>query len=357
MRRILLAALLPIGDTLFATPAIRAVRARYPQARITVLAYPTNSGILTASPDVDRIWLAPTRARPQGFPDLCTLIAAIQAEHFDLVLEFSNYNYGLRWWSGARQTMDMRLPPIWWGRPGAGRAWRQRHAVEHYAAVAQRVGIPVEDWRLRIYVTPGERIEAATLMEGHGIRPGEPLIGIHPGGEGLWGHKQWSARGFAEVAARLHREAGGKVVVLGGREDARLAAEVARAGRAPILNLAGQTSLGETAALARHCTLFIGNDSSPLHIAAAAGTRVVGIYGVTDPRSYRPWVPGGVPGQDYAVVLSPDPCAACFPLVGGITLAGWARAMRCRALDAVTPDMVIQAALPLLAAGLAESPG
>ena len=95
------------------------------------------------------------------------------------------------------------------------------------------------------------------------------------------------------MADRLHARFGVKIVVLGGKEDAPLAAEVARAGSAPVLNLAGQTTLGETAALAARCALFIGNDSSPLHIAVAAGTRVVGIYGITDPRSYRPWVPRG----------------------------------------------------------------
>jgi len=355
VRRILVCALLPIGDTLFATPAIRAVRAAYPQAHITALTYPTNSGILAANPAVDRIWLAPTRDHPQGLRGVGRLLAAIRAERFDLGLELSNYNYGLGRWGGIGRSVTMRLPRLWWIRPGAGRAWRQQHAVEHYAAVAQRAGAPVRDWRLHIYVTPAEVAACDTLLRDHGIRPAEPLIGIHPGGEGLWGRKQWAAAGFAAVAETLHRTAGVKIVLLGGHEDARVAAEVAQRSRAPVLNLAGQTTLGATAAVARRCVLFIGNDSSPLHIAAAAGTRVLGIYGLTDPRSYRPWLPGGVAGRDYAVVCSSAPCAACFPLVGGITLLGWAHCATCDALSAVTAAQVCAAALPLLAAGLAES--
>ncbi|HMA36659.1 MAG TPA: glycosyltransferase family 9 protein [Chloroflexia bacterium] len=349
---ILLCALLPIGDTLFTTPAIRAVRARYPRARIIALTYPTNSGILESNPDVDQIWLVPTRQRLQGGAALARLVTALRGAHFDLTLEFSNYNYGLRYWLGSARTYTMQLPRLWWVRPGAGRHWRRHHAVEHYTNVARRAGIPVADWRLRIYSTLREVAAGDQLLRDHGVRSAEPVIGIHPGGEGLWGRKKWAPRGFAAVADHLHAQFGVKIVVLGGKEDARLAAEVAALSTAPVLNLAGQTTLGATAALAARCVLFIGNDSSPLHIAVAAGTRVVGIYGLTDPRSYRPWVPGGRAGQDYAVVLSPAPCAACFPLVGGITLPEWVRCVRCNALAAITPAQVVAAATPLLAAAL-----
>jgi ADP-heptose:LPS heptosyltransferase len=355
---ILVVALLPIGDTLFATPAIHAVRARYPRAHLTALAYPTNSGILTANPDVDEVRLAPTRAQPTTPAHLAAVVHDLRAAHFDLALEFSSLNYGLRVWAGARRYAGMRLPWLWYIRPGAGREWRSRHAVEHYADVARRLGIPVEDWRLRVYATPAEVAACDQLLRDYGVAPGEAIIGIHPGGEGLWGHKQWGPRRFAEVADRLHARFGVKIVVLGGKDDAALAAEVARAAAAPVLNLAGQTTLGETAALAARCALFIGNDSSPLHIAVAAGTRAVGIYGITDPRSYRPWVPGGVAGQDYAVALSPDPCAGCFPLIGGITVPEWIACLRCDAFQSLTADQVVTAAAPLLAAALGEpAPG
>ncbi len=94
-RNILLCALLPIGDTLFLTPALRAVRRHYPRARITALTYPTNRGILRANPDVDRLWLAPTRQAVRTPDRFLTLAYAIRRGHFDLALEFSNYNYGL----------------------------------------------------------------------------------------------------------------------------------------------------------------------------------------------------------------------------------------------------------------------
>src|SRR5205085_7805352 len=137
-----------------------------------------------------------------------------------------------------------------------------------------------------------------------------------------------------------------RIMLMGGKEDAPLAAEIAAHSTARIINATGQTTLGETAALAARCALFIGNDSSPLHIAAASGVRVVGIYGITDPRSYHPWVPDGLDGLDgvdYAIVRSTLPCACKFSFVGGITLAAWLRILACPALKTITPEQVLEA--------------
>jgi ADP-heptose:LPS heptosyltransferase len=139
---------------------------------------------------------------------------------------------------------------------------------------------------------------------------------------------------------------------MGGKDDAALAAEIARRTHAPVIDVTGQTTLGETAALIRRCTVFLGNDSSPLHIAAAVGTPAVGIYGVTDPRSYRPWVPGGEPGVDYAVVRSNHPCSGRFPLAGGITLPTWIPILLCPALKHITPAQVLEATLAVARANL-----
>ncbi len=274
----------------------------------------------------------------------------MRAAGFERVFQFSNYNYGLDYWSGIRQRTSVPLPFLWLVRPGAGRQWRRRHAVEHYADVVQRAGIAIEDWRLRMYITVDEIAARDHLLQANGVRPNEPVVGIHPGGEGLYGRKQWSREGFAAVADGLHQRFGVKILVLGGKDDARAAAEVAALSSAPVLNLAGQTTLGATAAMAARCALFVGNDSSPLHLAVAAGTRVVGIYGITDPQSFHPWLPGGQPGRDFAVVRSPAPCGCCFPQLGGASLPEVIRCLRCHPFDSITPERVLDAAVPLLAA-------
>jgi ADP-heptose:LPS heptosyltransferase len=347
--RILLMMLLPIGDTLFATPAVHALRRRYPDARITALVYPTNKGILANNPDVDDFLLWPTRQDWPGFRKVAGLFWKLRSGRFDLAVEFSNYQGWLSRLCGIPRRTEMELPPLWWVRPGAGVEWRRRHAVEHYADPVRRLGIPVEDMRLRIEPDARDVARADAWLRNYGVRPGELLVGIHPGGEGLWGRKRWGVARFARVAQGLSHRLGARILLMGGKDDAHLAADIVSRSSARIINATGQTTLGETAALAARCQLFIGNDSSPLHIAAACGVKVVGIYGPTDPRSYRPWIPGGREGRDYAVVRSPLPCAHRFPLVGGINLVTWVPILLCPALRAISPEVVLEAAVSLLA--------
>ncbi|HKP52091.1 MAG TPA: glycosyltransferase family 9 protein [Chloroflexia bacterium] len=346
--RILIMALLPIGDTLFATPAIHALRKRYPGAHITALTYPTNKGILRSNPDIDDFLAWPTREAWPGMRNVLKLFWRLRRARFDLSVEFSNYNLWIARLAGIGERTEMNLPRFWWGLPGAGHEWRKHHAVEHYSDIVRRIGIPVEELRLRLYPDAEEEARAQGWLDRHRIEEGELLIAMHPGGEGLWGRKRWPVERFAEVADGLCGKLGARIVIMGGKDEAHLAAELAARTHANIINAVGQTTLGETAALTRRCTLFIGNDSSPLHMAVAMGTRVVAIHGLTDPRSYHPWVPGGKEGVDYAIVRSPLPCAHRFPLVGGITIPAWFTILRCPALEAIKPQQVLDAALSLL---------
>ena len=346
--RILVVMLLPIGDTLFATPALHALRKHYPQASITVLAYPTNAGILRSNPDVDDFVLWPTRQTWPGIRGVIAMFRKLREARFSMAVEFGGNTGWISALSRNPRRTEMYLPRLWWLLPWAGKEWRQKHAVEHYADVVRRLGIPVEDLRLRMYVTEAEKARARQWLHDHGVLPGKPLVGIHPGGEGLWGRKRWSVEGFAKVADGLADRLGARILLMGGKADIRLAEQLASLTHADYINAVGRTTLGETAALMAHCALFIGNDSSPLHIAAAMGARVVGIYGPTDPRSYHPWVPGGKEGMDYAVVRSPLPCACRFSLVGGQPLYIWVGCLLCPALKVITPQQVLEAAIRLL---------
>lgn len=346
--RILLLILLPIGDTLFTTPAIHALRERYPDAEITAIVYPTNQGILNNNPDIDRFLSWPTREQWPGFLGVLKLFLQVRRARYDLSVEFSSYNGWLTRGIGrVPRKSDMQLPRLWWLLPWAGREWRKHHAVEHYIGPIQRLGIEVTDLHLRLFPTEEEQDRAQSWLDRYRVSSDELLVGIHPGGEGLWGRKQWSVQRFAEVADGLADQLGARIVIMGGKGDAEAAAELAASTHAFIINAVGQTTLGETAALASRCALFIGNDSSPLHISAALGTPVVGIYGPTDPRSYHPWVPGGQEGVDYAIVRSNLPCASRFPLIGGATLAGWVTCLLCPSLETVTSKQVLAAALKL----------
>src|SRR5437867_615113 len=167
--RILLLTLLPIGDTLFATPAVHALRKRYPDAHITALVYPTNKGILINNPDVDDFAVWPTRQTWPGLLAFLALFLKLRRGRYDLAVEFSNYSWWLTWISGIGRRTEMNLPRLWWVLPGAGVEWRKKHAVEHYADAVRRLGIPVEDMRLRMEPSARDMARAQSWLENYGV--------------------------------------------------------------------------------------------------------------------------------------------------------------------------------------------
>ena len=141
---------------------------------------------------------------------------------------------------------------------------------------------------------------AARLAEA-GIAPGARLAGVHPGA--AWATKRWLPERFAELCRRLKAE-GLTPVLVGGPGDAALGAEIAAASGAA--NLVGKTDLEELKSLMGRLSLFVTNDSGPMHLAAAAGVPVVAIFGATTRElGFFPY------GSGHRVVEAPLACRPC----------------------------------------------
>lgn len=316
-RRILLLLLLPIGDTLFATPTVRALRRAHPQAQIVALAYPSNAGILAANPDIDRLLLHPTARSWPGWRAYCGLLWRLNRRRFDLAVAFGPAQWWLVRAIHPRRWRRLAFPLWQWFLPLGARPWRHRHAVSSYATLltaAERASLPSAPV---LTCTQADRARAAELLA---WAEGAPLLAFHPGGEGFRGMKRWPAARFAATARLLALRYGALVVVLGGSDEARLASGLAA--RVPgSRSLAGLLDLGQTVAVLERCALFVGNDSAPMHMAAAIGVPTVGIFGPTNPINFRPR------GPRLRVVRSGLACSPCFHFVGSHPV--WAGS-RCR---------------------------
>ena len=342
-RRQLLLTLLPIGDTLFATPTIRALRRGHPRAHITALVYPSNAGILAGNPDIDSLILHPTGGDFPGWPAYLRFLWGLNHRHFDLLVQFGP----AQWWLTQliRPHRRRRVPfPFWrWFLPGGSRPWRWRHAVSSYATSLS----PEE----RLLVPPGPVLTlrerdrawiASTFAGSHG-----PLIALHPGGEGFRGMKRWPLSRFLALAVALQRRYPATIVVLGGKDELEHAERLV-AGVPGALSLAGRLDLGQTLAVLERCMLFVGNDSAPLHMAAALGIPTVGIFGPTDPTNFRPR------GVRVRIVRSDLACSPCFHFVGSRPV--WAGS-RCRVpscLHAISTRAVLAAVADLVGEGTAD---
>ncbi len=348
-RKILVTLLSPIGDTLLSTPALHSLRKRFPYAEITGLTYRSNYGILEGNPDLNHL----VQINPAG-PGFEWLRAArvlyqLRREQFDLIVNLSPLGQVLTMLTGAPAHASFAMPRRWWLRPTRDERFLSGHAIDRYLYIVSRVGAPMLSDALertpRLYLSGKDRAVARSILRKAGVSFQDILVAIHPGGDGFQGRKQWALDRFAAVARQLIERYQAKILLVGGPTDQPLAKTLAAQLPVPPVDATGQTTLKQTAALIEASTLFIGNDSCPLHMAGAVGTAAIGIFG---PSNIQQFHPVGQPGFRFIAAHRNLPCSPCFHFVGNrppwqINLC---RSRRC--LKAISADEVLASAHELL---------
>lgn len=370
--RILLLAMLPIGDTIWLAPTTRALRVRYPRARITALAYRSNAALVARLPGVDETLIFTPPRHLEAALATPRLLRAVRARRFDWAITFTSPAF--KWISllaGIPRRTYMKFDRLWWLIPARHDAWRAAHATVHYYDAARELDLPPWrslDQRPAFTLPASAEAEAARFLETN-VAPradalGAPrLIAMHPGGAGLDGRKRWPAERFAALIERLWREQGARTVLLGGPDERALAEQVAAQVRArapsnapadmqPIV-AAGRLSLLGAFALIARATLFIGNDSGLLHAAATLGVPYVGIFGPTSPTSFRPIPQRPRQGR---LLLPHAPCPEPVAFVGSDVFWRGSRCLgACDALESISAEDAFDAIIETLAQANAPS--
>ncbi len=350
-RHILVSMLLPIGDTLLATPALAALHRRFPRASITVLVSASNASVLEGNPDVTRtIVIVPGSGSPSGyrFTDIVRQISR-EKDDYDLVINFSAVGRIVTFLAGVRQPrLTLHMPPAWWLVGNYMESFRARHAVDHYLLAVSPLldrEITPEQRVPRLYLNSIDRDAARRILRQSGVDRTGPVVTMHVGASGFNGRKQWAPERFAEVANMLIETFGAYVVLIGGKDDIELADATAALIPTRVAQLAGETRLRHTAAIIETSTLFIGNDSGPLHIAAALGTQSIGIFG---PSNWEQFQPVARPGTPLQVIHSDLPCSPCFNFIGNSSVMVPNLCYTRACLKAITPEQVAAVAIDML---------
>lgn len=309
-----------MGDMMLATPAFRAIRETYPRAHIGVVSSMLNRGVLANSPFVDRVFTYDKR-RPKTH---VAMMRAIRAEHFDLAIvlhtvSFSFTSLLLAVLSGARVRIgstSARIGEALTGSylnitlplPDAAQLSGMNEA-EHNLYPLRAVGITTND--LAPLIVPGEAGErwaddfATTCW-----REGTLKLAVHPGAGKT--ENIWRPEHFASVVDRLSGDAPLSLAIVEGPADegSVRAFEAACHVRGTIMK---GRSITDVAALLKRADLVLCNDTGVMHVACAAGARVLGIFGPTDPLRWAPRSPGlrvvRAPGGDLRA-LTPEAVAA-----------------------------------------------
>ena len=280
-----------IGDAVLSTAVIQPLRAHFPNAHITFLVGPRAFDLFTIEPNIDAAIVYDNQGEHAGWKGRLHLIKTLRLDKFDLVVNL-------------RDSLTARcIGAKHWGM---ARGDSNRHAVTRYLEVLQRHGVDTTDARPHLQLTEEERTTAHQFLAEAGRMSERLLVGIHPGGN--WEYKLWDARNYAHVASTLAKKLNAAISLFAGPNERELQTEVANMMDVPPI-LVKTNDLRQLAALISACDVYVGNDTGPMHIAAAVDTPVVALFGSTNHHRSGPY------GDKHTIVQSGINlgCNPCHP--------------------------------------------
>lgn len=302
-RRILIVLHGAIGDVVRALPLAMRVRDAYPEAHVAWAVEPPSAPLLEGHPAIDERLVFERRGGARAF---LRFLRRVRAGRFDLTLDLQRHAKSgmvsfasrapVRVGFHRRNAKELnwvwnthRIPPV------AGRGWK----LEQYLRFADLLELPATPVCFGLTLDPEEEARVTASL---GPRT-RPFAAFFLGS--TWESRLWFPEGYAAVARALDAR-GLDTVLLGGRDVTMLGAETAALARPSVLDLSGRTSLRETYGILARATVAVGPDSGPMHLAAAAGTPVVSLWGATTPARSAPF------GSEDLVLVGRVACAPCY---------------------------------------------
>lgn len=279
-----------LGDVVQALPVLRMIKLHWPAAEVYWWIETNSAALLEGDPDLAGI--IPFDRKRWGNPlnvnEVWKCISEIRSHRFDLVIDLQALvrSGAIAWLANGAFTVglqDWRELALGFYDSSVRRPSPTTHAVDWYLEVLKVLRVPVRwdfDWLPRRSHLAGELKETWNLN-------GNTIV-LQPGAR--WLNKRWPLAHFTEVVRLLHaRDEGTKFVILGGVADKELGETICEAAPAACLDLTGRTTLPEAVELIRASKLMLTNDTGPMHIAAALGKPVVGLFGPTNPARTGPY--------------------------------------------------------------------
>lgn len=311
--RILVIPLRYIGDTVLTVPLIRNLRRLFPQASIDLLASNVTAQLMETCPYLDQVLVEPKSSferleliRGRGYDTVfllrksitMALLCKLAGVHNVIGYDKQRFPFGYKRWGWF---LDRKAP-----YPSLKTDTPQ--AVSHLGLISA-CGLPIFDDHLELWTTESDEQHVTSLLQEHDVDPNRPMAVLHATSASHG--KQIELSKFADSVRHL-QQAGYQILTTGTQAERNLYEQLAREQQLPLINLAGLTSLRETFALYRRIQLLLTVDSSPIHLAAAAGVpTIVGVFGPTNERQWGPHNPQ----SDFRPVFIDLPCRPCYAKV------------------------------------------
>jgi lipopolysaccharide heptosyltransferase II len=292
IRRVLLSRLRFMGDVILTTPLIRRLKAAFPEAGLSYLTQDTFAPLLFHNPHLDEVIAWPVRG---SFVEQSRVYYQVRRRRFDLTIDlFGNPRTALMTWvSGApiRVGGDFR---------GRGKLYNVRvpaptnelNAIDFHWRSLEALGISKGDNRTEIFLIEDEQKWARNFLKETSLDMTRPIVGLHPGA--TWPNKRWPEKYFAKLARQLV-DKNVQVLITQGPGEEKIVMEVMqhispsqRTGGVNIISLP-VLNLRQLASVQKQMQVFVSNDCGVMHLAAAAGTPTIGLFGPSQPHIWFPY--------------------------------------------------------------------
>jgi heptosyltransferase-1 len=304
-RRILIILMGSIGDVVRALPLLGRLRRAYPGAHLAWAVEPKSAPVLEGHPWLDEIIIYNRARAPWSFP---SFLYRVREGNFDLVLDLQRHLKSgmVAGISGAPDRLGFSAANTkelnhWFSTRQVMAQPNMRLKLLQYQSFGDSLGIPAAPIEFGLEPSADDLRRAQQLIGG----TSRPLLGVILGSS--WESRIYFAQSTAEAIMELHRRHGLVPVLIGGPDERHLADGVREhLGQMDLVDLAGQTSLKDLAAIFRHCRAAFGPDCGPMHIAAAVGCPIVSLWGATAPERSAPW------GFAELTIKARIPCHPCY---------------------------------------------
>jgi ADP-heptose:LPS heptosyltransferase len=286
VRKVLLINATALGDLLFSTPALRALRETYPHWTLDLLVSPRFADLVRHHPAIRHLWLYPGRG-----PGLFRLGRELRRQGYDLAIILHGNDPEatlLAHASGAPFIIGSARSPLSFVYSAAvPRSHPLEHAIEHRLNYVRLLGADTEDKHMEMFLPPEEEARAEALLARHFGASASRLLALHPTGSGAY--KWWPLENFATLGTWLYQRYQAPLLIISGSRDRPVAEALAARLPGPTLVTGGRFSLLTVAALLKRARLLVANDSGPLHMALALGVPTIALIGADHPARIGPY--------------------------------------------------------------------
>lgn len=293
-----------LGDAVLTTPLLSSLYNHFPTCKISVLCTPEIKPIFTGNQEIGEILVMDKRGKESGIFSLWNWAQRLRGRYDIVLLPHRSFRSAFLVWlagipkrigfenSGGKIFLTDVVPFQW-----------EMHDSNRNLRLLEALGIQAEEPVLKLPARESP-FDFKQFCDSHHIPEGKMLIGMNPGS--MWKTKRWLPEYFAQVADTLQKERNCQVILFGSDQDKTAVRSVCSFMKSPVINLCGKTDLKTLTSLISRCSLFITNDSGPMHLASAAGVPLVAIFGPTTREL------GFFPLGDKSVVVELElPCRPC----------------------------------------------